>query len=201
MRLPPLHGAFHVRPATARPDPKYKNNFKLRKASNHPLSGQCPANSAVFMAIATPSTSSRKMAGVTGLEPAASGVTGRRSNQLSYTPKNAPKVPRNLHAGPAVMYSRAFGVSSSVAGSKAPNSGLIPALWWAIRPTPESRFHLSGAYCCRGQERAQYLVAGNLSGMEAHAVPPPSYLRARVSKMAHYLDLDQCSPGALIALE
>ena len=31
------------------------------------------------------------MAGVTGLEPAASGVTGRRSNQLSYTPAaNAP---------------------------------------------------------------------------------------------------------------
>ena len=30
---------------------------------------------------------SMKMAGVTGLEPAASGVTGRRSNQLSYTPK------------------------------------------------------------------------------------------------------------------
>ena len=28
-----------------------------------------------------------KVAGVTGLEPAASGVTGRRSNQLSYTPK------------------------------------------------------------------------------------------------------------------
>ncbi len=27
----------------------------------------------------------RKMARVTGLEPAASGVTGRRSNQLSYT--------------------------------------------------------------------------------------------------------------------
>ena len=29
------------------------------------------------------------MAGVTGLEPAASGVTGRRSNQLSYTPYRA----------------------------------------------------------------------------------------------------------------
>lgn len=27
-----------------------------------------------------------KMAGVTGLEPATSGVTGRHSNQLSYTP-------------------------------------------------------------------------------------------------------------------
>ena len=27
-----------------------------------------------------------KMAGVTGLEPATSGVTGQRSNQLSYTP-------------------------------------------------------------------------------------------------------------------
>ena len=29
------------------------------------------------------------MAGVTGLEPATSGVTGRRSNQLSYTPAEA----------------------------------------------------------------------------------------------------------------
>ena len=27
------------------------------------------------------------LAGVTGLEPAASGVTGQRSNQLSYTPR------------------------------------------------------------------------------------------------------------------
>ncbi len=31
------------------------------------------------------------MAGVTGLEPAASGVTGQRSNQLSYTPESASK--------------------------------------------------------------------------------------------------------------
>ena len=35
------------------------------------------------------------MAGVTGLEPAASGVTGRRSNQLSYTPKQG-KLPASF---------------------------------------------------------------------------------------------------------
>ncbi len=29
---------------------------------------------------------SKEMAGVTGLEPATSGVTGQRSNRLSYTP-------------------------------------------------------------------------------------------------------------------
>ena len=31
---------------------------------------------------------SEMLAGSTGLEPAASGVTGRRSNQLNYDPKN-----------------------------------------------------------------------------------------------------------------
>ena len=31
-----------------------------------------------------------KVAGVTGLEPATSGVTGQRSNQLSYTPATFP---------------------------------------------------------------------------------------------------------------
>ena len=41
------------------------------------------------------------MAGVTGLEPAASGVTGRRSNQLSYTPK-----PRRMYCRAPLMSSR-----------------------------------------------------------------------------------------------
>ena len=31
------------------------------------------------------------LAGVTGLEPATSSVTGKRSNQLSYTPNNSSK--------------------------------------------------------------------------------------------------------------
>ena len=47
------------------------------------------------------------MAGVTGLEPAASGVTGRRSNHLSYTPR------RDARLGAAVMYSSPYRVSSS----------------------------------------------------------------------------------------
>jgi hypothetical protein len=33
------------------------------------------------------------MAGTTGLEPATSAVTGRRSNQLSYVPTMLPQLP------------------------------------------------------------------------------------------------------------
>jgi hypothetical protein len=47
------------------------------------------------------------MAGATGLEPAASGVTGRRSNQLSY----APISPRNRDA---VVYCTPPGKSSKL---------------------------------------------------------------------------------------
>ena len=36
------------------------------------------------------------MAGVTGLEPATSGVTGRHSNQLSYTPAGPYRIARCL---------------------------------------------------------------------------------------------------------
>jgi hypothetical protein len=38
--------------------------------------------------------------GATGLEPATSGVTGRRSNQLSYAPELASRPQRRIVAGP-----------------------------------------------------------------------------------------------------
>jgi hypothetical protein len=49
------------------------------------------------------------VAGVTGLEPAASGVTGRRSNRLSYTPfKGRDQQPEAILA---CMYGFGFGES------------------------------------------------------------------------------------------
>jgi hypothetical protein len=41
----------------------------------------------------TPDLEQRSLAGSTGLEPAASGVTGRRSNQLNYDPKLFARLP------------------------------------------------------------------------------------------------------------
>ena len=53
----------------------------------------------------------QKMARVTGLEPAASGVTGRRSNQLSYTRLAIPSL-----SGRPVVYARPWQWSSGFGG-------------------------------------------------------------------------------------
>ena len=59
------------------------------------------------------------MAGVTGLEPAASGVTGQRSNQLSYTPDPIFTGETDAHEN-AIVYVRTWLVSSPMV---APRSG------------------------------------------------------------------------------
>ncbi len=84
---------------------------------------------------------SGKMAGVTGLEPAASGVTGRRSNQLSYTPAGPiPRsgrrpTPRRRSRESAPCTPALEGVSRTIA----PRSGPFGQIhwrtgkWWAVR--------------------------------------------------------------------
>ena len=44
-------------------------------------------------------TEASRMAGSTGLEPAASGVTGRRSNQLNYDPESVLTLSREKEEG------------------------------------------------------------------------------------------------------
>ena len=70
------------------------------------------------------------MAGVTGLEPATSGVTGRRSNQLSYTPEAL--APRRRQ-----ILCRTGGVNAAMRGSQAVASK-VPQ-WWAM--TGSNRRH------------------------------------------------------------
>jgi hypothetical protein len=67
------------------------------------------------------------MAGVTGLEPAASGVTGRRSNRLSYTPLRA-------GARPEAILSCMYGLGFAKSRQGPDNSMRSPKgeAWWAV---------------------------------------------------------------------
>jgi hypothetical protein len=79
------------------------------------------------------------MAGVTGLEPAASGVTGRRSNQLSYTPAamirlGATPTPRRpTLSSNATPFRHCNAICSGIGGEAAYTTsivmaGLVPAI-------------------------------------------------------------------------
>ena len=68
------------------------------------------------------------MAGATGLEPATSGVTGRRSNQLSYAPATADRGDTS--------YLGAFGVSSNSPPRRKPKPP-VPAADAGI-PSPKA---------------------------------------------------------------
>ena len=68
------------------------------------------------------------MAGVTGLEPAASGVTGQRSNQLSYTPDPmSPEFP---------VYMEKYRLRARMAcvkpNGRAPYTRIEEGKWWAV---------------------------------------------------------------------
>ncbi len=91
------------------------------------------------------------MAGATGLEPATSGVTGRRSNQLSYAP-----VPPGARTGRCTA--RPPGKSSNAPQlAKRPSLGTQSRFVAKALPDADLRY-LSNANVCFSSENAMYVL-------------------------------------------
>ena len=73
----------------------------------------------------------RDFTGATGLEPATSGVTGRRSNQLNYAPQGD-----GLVLGLAVARGLMTVLGGSLAPEDTPGGGLTMVLSLPVAPTP-----------------------------------------------------------------
>jgi hypothetical protein len=88
------------------------------------------------------------MARATGLEPAASGVTGRRSNQLSYARKAWNDAPSPLRLGATSPSARVREASSSVkASSQTQNMRLARGKGRLVRPAMRyARQHHTGGF-------------------------------------------------------
>lgn len=76
-------------------------------------------------------TISREMARVTGLEPATSGVTGRHSNQLSYT-----------RAFPCRNSAKRFSIKPRMAGQAGNFTRICTFLYKGVIPRPYSHIRL-----------------------------------------------------------
>jgi hypothetical protein len=82
------------------------------------------------------------MAGSTGLEPAASGVTGRRSNQLNYDPDELSKQICNLRMTECTfrpandetrIYQSSRFDSNLIPFTHTTAKSLTPVVWWAVQ--------------------------------------------------------------------
>ena len=71
-----------------------------RNARVSPWAGWAAARASSVGRLRAADRGERKMAGLTGLEPATSCVTGRRSNQLNYNPAGAARADRSQAAAP-----------------------------------------------------------------------------------------------------
>jgi hypothetical protein len=87
------HRQYTERPPPVNKKPPPRQRLRRRRARSSPEACSALVGGALGVSsTALPSRRRRKMAGLTGLEPATSCVTGRRSNQLNYNP--AGRTPR-----------------------------------------------------------------------------------------------------------